>query len=574
MGARARKPRPWWASRVAWIRLASAGLLLVGLGLYLDNLAPGQISLPLTPLVVDARLPLLEALPLQPGTFAGRNLLLVTMDTTRPDRLGLYGNSEIETPNLDHFAARNSVFTRALAATPITLPSHASILTGLYPHRHGVRSNGLAPLEDGQTTLAEVLSRYGYDTAAFVSSFVLAEQFGLAQGFNRYDDETHEKAVVMGYAERRADATTARALSWLLRSRDTPFFLWVHYYDPHATYQPPEFFEESSANAYDGELAFIDQQVGRLFEGVSAASEEDALVIVTADHGEGFGEHGEQSHGLLVQEATLRIPLMIGSTGGIATPSQINELVSHVDLMPTVLSLLDLPQPKGLDGIDLTRAAKPGRIVLAESHYGQASYGWARLAAIYQSSLKYVDGPNPELYDLATDPKERHNLFLESTEEAERLRELLLEARGPAADTLVSSSRELDRESVEKLEALGYVVPRHDTAQNSREALDPKLMVPKLTEMLMLLTGLEHRHEVPDWALPVLIALGRALPRDEPELLLALEEFASAEPNFAPVHQQLAEFYRRSGRLESAAASRLRFEQLVGSSSSPPPSNP
>lgn len=574
MGAGARERGPWWASGVAWIRLASAGFLLVGLGLYLDNLFPRQLSLPLAPLVVEARSPATDSLPLQPGAFAGRNLLLITIDTTRPDRLGLYGNSEIATPNLDHFAARGSVFTRALAATPLTLPSHASILTGLYPHHHGVRSNALTPLEDGQTTLAEVVSRHGYDTAAFVSSFVLARQFGLAQGFDQYDDETYEKAAVMGYAERHAEATTARALSWLRGSRDIPFFLWVHYYDPHTTYRPPKFFEESSANAYDGELAFIDQQVGRLLEGASVASEEDALVIITADHGEGFGEHGEQSHGFLVQEATLRIPLMIGSTGGIATPSQIDQLASHVDLMPTVLSLLGLPGPEGLDGIDLTRAAEPGRVVLAESHYGQASYGWARLAAIYQRSLKYVDGPNPELYDLASDPEERHNLFLERTEEAARLRGLLLEARGPAADILVSSSQELDRESVEKLEALGYVIPRQDANQTSGEALDPKLMVPRLTEMLMLLTGLEHGHEVPDWALPVLIALGKALPRDEPELILALEEFAAAEPNFAPVHQQLAEFYRRSGRLESAAASRLRFEQLVGSGLAPPPSNP
>jgi arylsulfatase A-like enzyme len=556
-----------------WARLASVGFVVAALGMYLDDLVPGPLSMPLASLVVDERLPHSDVLPLEPGSFAARNLLLVTIDTARPDRLGLYGNSEIATPNLDRFAARGSVFTRALAATPITLPSHASILTGLYPHRHGVRGNALTPLQLEHTTLAEVLSEYGYDTAAFVSSFVLAQQFGLAQGFDRYDDETHEDAATLGYAERRAGATTDRALSWLRNSRDQPYFLWVHYYDPHASYRPPPEFEASSENAYDGELAYIDQQVGRLLEGVSAASEAGALVIVTSDHGEAFGEHGEQSHGFLVQEATLRIPLMIGTTGGISTPSQIRDLVSHVDLMPTALSLLGFRQPTGLDGFDLTRAAPPDRVVLAETHYGQISYGWARLAAIYQRGLKYVDGPNPGLYDLATDPREQHNLIGERRADAQRLRERLLRARGPAADRLAVSNG-LDRQSAERLEALGYLVPRDGAHERGGNGLDPGQMVPRLTEMLTLSTGLEAENDVPAWAHPILVALGRAPPRDEPELLAALEGFAQAHPDFAPVHRLLAELYQRSGRAESAAMSRFRFDELAGSHSAAPLANP
>jgi len=555
--------RPWWASGVAWTRIASAGLLLVGLGLYGVSLAPKQISLPLAPLVVDPILPVSSVLPIRRGALAGRNLLIVTIDTTRPDRLGFYGNADIATPNLDRLAARSAVFTRALAVTPITLPSHASILTGRYPHHHGVRTNGLPPLEPDETTLAELLSEHGYETAAFVSSFILERQFGLAQGFTRYDDETHDEAAVMGYSERRADRTTGRALEWLRGSHERPFFLWVHYYDPHAVYFPPEPFEETSANSYDGELAFIDQQVGRLLDGVTASSDQDALVIVTSDHGESFGEHGEQSHGFLVHEAALKIPLIVTTTGGLPAPARIDELVSQVDLMPTVLSLLGLPVPGGLDGVDLTEPRESPRVVVAEAHYGEAIYGWARLAAIYQGNFKYVDGPSPEFYDLANDPAEQHNLFSERGEEADSLRQHLMEVRGQAADTLRSSPLELDKESIERLESLGYVAPGPRARGGGRAGPDPTRMVATLTEMLLLATGLEHGHQAPAWTRPILIAVGKALPRDERELLVAYEEFAAAEPDFAPVHRELESLYKRSGRMGEAAASRRRFEHLV-----------
>ena len=555
--------QPWWTSGVVWARVASTGLLLVGLGLYGVDITPKQISLPLAPLVVDPLLPASSVLPIRKGALAGRNLLIVTIDTTRPDRLGFYGNSDIATPNLDRLAARSAVFTRALATTPITLPSHASILTGLYPHHHGVRTNGLPPLEPDQTTLAELLSEHGYETAAFVSSFILERQFGLDQGFTLYDDETHDEAAVMGYSERRADRTTDRALEWLRGSHERPFFLWVHYYDPHASYAPPEPFEETSENSYDGELAFIDQQVGRLLDGVTTYSDRDALVVVTSDHGEGFGEHEEQSHGFLVQEATLKIPLIITTTGGLAAPARIDNLASQVDLMPTVLSLLGLPVPDGIDGVDLTEPRESPRVVLAETHYGETIYGWARLAAIYRGNFKYVDGPNPEFYDLAKDPAEQHNLFSQRRAEADSLSRQLIEVRGEDADTLSVSPMKLDQESIERLESLGYVAPAPWARRGNRAGPDPARMVGTLTEMLLLATGLEHAHEAAAWTRPILIALGEALPRDEHELLAAYEEFAMAEPDFAPVYSQLEWLYKRLGRMEDAAASRQRFEHLV-----------
>jgi len=515
--------------------------------------------------VVDPTLPALRALPIGPNTLGGRNLLIVTIDTVRPDRLGFYGNTNIATPNLDRLAARSAVFTRAHAATPITLPSHASILTGRYPHNHGVRTNSFPPLGSDQTTLAEFLSDSGYETAAFVSSFILEEKFGLAQGFSRYDDETHDEAAVGAYTERRADQTTDRALRWLRNSRKRPFFLWVHYYDPHASYVPPEPFEESSANAYDGELAFIDQQVGRLLGAVSAASEKAALVVVTSDHGESFGEHEEQSHGFLVQEATIKIPLIIGTTGEPPMPARIDELVSQVDLMPTVLSLLGLPEPAGLDGVDLTEPPENPRFVVAEAHYGEAIYGWARLAAIYHENFKYVDGPNPEFYDLALDPAERHNLFAQHREQALSLRQQLIEERGQQADALPGSSLELDEESIERLEALGYVAPSPGLRGTARASPgpDPTLMVATLTEMMLLSTGLEHDRATPVWMRPILVASGKALPRDENELMEAYEKFAEAKPDFAPVYKELESLYKRSSRTADAQAARQRFESLV-----------
>ena len=537
--------------------------LLVGFNLYVGQLVPQQLSLPLAPLVLDPMLSPSDALPLSRGALAGQSVLLVTIDTARPDRLGFYGNSDIATPNLDRLARTSSVFTRALATTPITLPSHASILTGQYPHHHGVRLNGLPPLAPEQKTLAEHLSQQGYDTAAFVSSFILEAQFGLAQGFSRYDDQTAEESSAKGYAERRADETTDRALSWLRRARENPFFLWVHYYDPHADYAPPEFFERTSANAYDGELAFIDQQIGRLIGGVTSSIKGDALVIVTADHGEGLGEHGEQSHGLLVHNATIKIPLIIGAVGRPPLPARIDGLVSQVDLMPTVLSLLGLAVPEDIDGRDLTEPLEPDRMVLAESHYADAIYGWARLAAIYRNDFKYVDGPNPEFYDLAADPAEQHNLFSVRKEETDDFLRQLTELRGPAADGLGSSVWELDLDSTDRLESLGYVVSGyHPGAHRGGEAPDPKRMLPKLTQMLVLLTGLERRAKAPGWTRTIVQALRRPLPRDETELLVALEEFAREEPDFSPVHRELASLYEKAGRPRDALESRRRFESL------------
>jgi choline-sulfatase len=542
---------------------ASLGLIVVGGYRYLSEFHTMQLELPLAPLSVRSDLVKSDSLPSTPGALAGRSVVLVTLDTTRPDRIGCYGNSAIETRNIDRLAASGVVFTNALATAPMTLPTHASILTGLYPHHHEARENALYRLSSENTTLAEVLSAHGYVTAAFVSSFVLDERFGLAQGFDRFDDHTGRRSSVTGNAERRADETTDRALAWLAAESRRPFFLWVHYYDPHVVYKPPVEVEDLAENPYDGEIAFVDQQLGRLLDAIEAATAGRALVVLTADHGEALGEQGEQTHGFLVQEATLRIPLIMSAPGGLRQGFRFDERVSQVDLMPTLLALLGIPAPADLDGIDLVARPETARPVLAESHSGHANYGWARLAAIYRGSHKYVDGPIPELYDLERDPLAHENLAGEQRALAEGLRRQLLALRGPDAERLPPPAFELSPGDVERLQALGYAAGGLPEARDGLQGPDPQAMLPTMNRLLSLMGALEAG-EGRSRALRWLASLrGSPSPRTVAELIQELEALAVEQPDFAPVHHYLAKFYGQEGRHDAARDAKKRFEDAI-----------
>ena len=552
------------ARRSNWIRLASIGLVVAGLTLQYRNLtAPQRVAIPMKTLEVAEGRAATPAVPASSGVLRGRNVVLVTLDTTRPDRLGCYGNRDIETPILDRLAANGVIFSNAVATAPTTLPTHASILTGLYPHHHGARTNGLYHLAEEQFTLAELLSENGYETAAFVSAFTLSERFGLAQGFDHYDDETDAASTLVGAPERRGDRTTDRAIRWLKKTRSRPFFLWVHFFDPHQAYTPPSPVAERHEYAYDGEIAFVDQQLGRLLKAVDAASEDEPLLVVTADHGEALGEHGEVSHGLFAYEATLRIPLIVHAPEALGRGHHISARVSQVDLVPTIGSLLGVEVPGQLDGVDLTRAPDPERPIVAEAVEYQANYGWAGLTALYRGPLKLVDGPRPELFDLVRDPLEKNDVFAGRQREAGVLRQQLHALRGAKARLAAPSNTGLDPDDVAKLEALGYAVTPGQQSEPRTNGPDPKEMQPILNQMYELLSNVRTDPQPAIWRRVADRIQGKF--EGPADLIAALEAMTAEYPNFAPAYRYLGLFYEGQNRPADAERARERFTEIVGS---------
>jgi arylsulfatase A-like enzyme/Tfp pilus assembly protein PilF len=424
-----------------------------------------------------------------PAAASEPSLLLVTLDTTRADHLAPYGAAFAETPTLTELARRGVVFERAYATTPVTLPSHASILTGLDPPRHGVRDNGIHHLPDDVPTLASLLRGAGYRTAAFVSAAVLERRYGLDSGFEVYDDDLSSgpaKALLM-VAERRAAATVDAALAWIDDLPDDErFFLWVHLFDPHAAYEPPPPFDRRFAERpYDGEIAYADAELGRLLAQPRIADRAATVVTVLGDHGEGLGEHGEETHGMLAYDSTLRVPFLLRAPGNVAG-LRVAAPVSQVDVLPTLLELLGLEQlvaPLDLDGTSFAAAAlgraathAPGRALYAETLVPLYAYGWAPLRTVRRLGFKLVDAPAAELYHLDRDPREMRNLYADEPERGAELQRLLdsLHRDAPAPAPLP-----LDAESAAKLRSLGYLAgsSRPDGSHPAGSRPDPKAMM-------------------------------------------------------------------------------------------------
>ena len=403
------------------------------------------------------------------------SVLLVTMDTTVPEALGCYGGPPGVTPHLDRLAREGLVFEDARAVVPLTLPAHASILTGLYPPRTAVRRNGETRLSREALTLAERAEQAGYASAAFVSAVVLAPEFGLDQGFARYDaPETPESVEEHLAASRPASDIAARARNWLgTLEDDRPFFLWLHFYDPHFPYAPEARFRaQAGGDAYLGEVAQMDAALGDVLEQLRRDGRyENTLILALADHGEGRGRHGEETHGAFVFDSTLRIPMLARLPNGARAGERLPAPVSQVDVAPLVASVLGWPAPAGLDGRDpLGPEAKPG--IYFESYFGTKSFGWSPLAGWSDGTLKYVHSSAPELYDLRADPGETRNLAAERPAEAEVLRgrvaELLTRPavpRAALAGDLLSLQREIER--------LGYA-----GAGDGAEDEDPSPLAP------------------------------------------------------------------------------------------------
>ncbi len=547
--------------RTLLLCLIAISSIAISLWIYRTNTTPRFIPIPMKPLKISTDATTIPALPAAPAALRGRNVVLVTLDTTRPDRLGYHGNSEIKTPTLDRLAHNGIIFSNAIATAPTTLPAHASIFTGLYPHHHGARTNGLYHLDQAQRTLAEMLSEDGYDTAAFVSAFVLDKRFGLDQGFAHYDDNMGSSTTVGGYAERRGHHTTEQAIKWLEKERTGPYFLWVHYYDPHQPHSPPSPFFEQTPHPYDGEIAFMDYELGLLLDTVRTTSDAEPLIVVVADHGEAMGEHGERTHASLAYDATLRIPLIFHAPGALGRGLHVDTRVSQVDLLPTIATLLGIAAPQQLDGVDLARAPDPARPLIAEAVDGQANFGWAGLAVLYRGSLKYIDGPSPELFDLAQDPLEEHNIIAERRREADELERLLQALRGDSARLAVPTTTDLDPRDVARLEALGYVITVGLEFEPGTNGPDPKHELPLLLEIFDLIGKVHTGPPQPAWREFLAELWGERL--TTATAIVALEAMAAEHPDFAPVYRYLGFLYKMDNRPVQAVRVRNILEAKV-----------
>jgi len=395
------------------------------------------------------------------------NVLLVTIDTLRADHVGCYGYRDASTPTIDALARRGVRFETAVVHAPLTGPSHASILTGQIPVGHGFRNNSGFMLAPQVKTAAEDFRQAGYRTAAFVSGFPLDRRFGFNRGFEIYDDRLPKgnDRRRTPYVERFADATTDAALRWLgaassARAPESRWFLWVHYYDPHAPYEPPADLAERYRQApYDGEIAFVDRQLARLFGALDVTNETArTIILVTADHGESLGEHGEGTHGIFLYDATLRVPWVMA--GPQIPAGRVSRTVARsIDVLPTLADYAGLARRSDVDGRSV-RAAADGRPMsdaasYAESLYSELELGWAPLYAWRTAASKFIKAPHPELYDLDTDPSETRNRVGEQHARAadlsRTLEEVLLRTPAPVAAPPV------DSETAERLRALGYV---------------------------------------------------------------------------------------------------------------------
>ncbi len=409
------------------------------------------------------------------------NLLLLTIDTLRADKLSCYGSQRPLTPNIDQLRERSMLFSRAFANTTTTLPSHTNIFLGTTPNHHGVHENLHFIVREEHLTLAEHLKNNGYTTAAFVGAYPLDARFGLAQGFDLYDDNySRVHGINLSSLERNAQAVVDAALEWLKNQR-SPWFLWIHCWDPHTPYDPPEPFKTQYRDQpYDGEVVYVDFVLGKLFDYLKEKNLfASMLVIFTGDHGESLGEHGEETHGYLAYNSTLWIPLLI-SLPGVA-PGRCDEYVSHVDIFPTVCDALGLKKPPFLHGVSLLPALKgkgkglPQRTIYFESLYPYYSHGWAPLKGFIFREEKFIDSPIPELYDLRKDFHELNNLLAPAADQ-KKLAQLssalkqVIETQTPRER--LDASRQVDRETREKLASLGYVSSARLTPKKSFSARD------------------------------------------------------------------------------------------------------
>ena len=556
-----------------------------------------------------------------PGALKQANLLFVTIDTLRPDRLGAYGSAAGLTPHLDRLAAEGIVFENALAHVPVTLPSHATLFTAKLPPRHGVHDNGTFRLGAEHETLALRLKSRSYETAAFVGAFVLDARFGLDRGFDRYDDYYGEKRAFASFTEleRNAEAVLRPADAWLGERGGEPWFAWVHLFDPHAPYEAPEPFRSRFASdPYGAEVAYVDSALGDFLSKLASRGQlEETLVVVAGDHGESLGEHGEATHGTFAYNSTLSVPWILWARG--LEPSRFSPRVRLVDVAPTVLDLLGIDPPASVDGSSLRAFLRaPSGYEVPDSYFEalnpHLTRDWAPLRGVVRGRHKFIDLPVAELYDLAADPKEETNVVSGRAALASELRGVLeAELEGAAP-----SNPSADEETLKRLESLGYLVaPAAGGRKPSySEDDDPKRLIAfvgihdrasdlfregRTEEALALLREILETQPRSSFAyqklayalhqlgrtpeavrvleeavsrsvtdLSLLALLGSYLMEvsDLDRALALLEGLVSDHPDFAEAHNYLGVVYARLGRAEEAEREFSRVLELDPSSAS------
>lgn len=429
-----------------------------------------------------------------PSGAAGMNLLVITLDTTRADALGLYGNKDDVTPEIDRLGRTGIVFKECYTPAPLTLPAHCSLFTGRYPIAHQVRNNGTYVLPDSERTMARVLKERGYETAAVVASFTLAAKFGLAQGFDTYDEDFESGRSILNFtAEIPADKVYEKFTRWLEHRTAQKFFCWLHFYDAHSPYVPHgPAVGASPWSLYEGEVRFVDSYVGRIVQTLKDAGlYENTLIVIVGDHGEAFGEHKERGHGIFCYEESLRVPLVLHSPRVFKEPRTVAERVGLVDIMPSLLELLGIPCPDAVQGRSFWALAdgreKERRELYFESLFGQEEFNWAPLTGLIEGAHKYISLPEPELYDLEADPREAQNLFAGRQETARAIDKKLEAFVRRSAATKGASRRELSPGDVERLKSLGYISSfssKSAALTDPKRAIDVYLEVAGLKELL------------------------------------------------------------------------------------------
>ncbi len=474
-------------------------------------------------------------------------IILVSIDTLRADRLPAYGYTGVAAPAIDRLVSDGVLFERAYSHSPQTLPAHASMLTGKLPLEHGVRDNLGFALGPDQTLVPELLAPLGYRSAAVVSSYVLRKEVGLSRGFDVYDDRLPAASPETSIAQVQRDGSDSLAIaeSWLDGRGDSPFFLFLHLYEPHTPYAPPERFVRYEP--YDGEIAYADEIVGNLFDSLrDRGLYDDALIILLSDHGEGLGDHGEQEHAIFLYDEAIRVPLVMKLPGGREAGRRVPVPVQHIDLLPTLLDLVGAPPIDGLRGrslrplLDGDRGAWPERLLYSEALYPRYHFGWSELYALTTDRFRYIQAPREELYDLIADPHERENL---APRRARTMGDLRAALDALLGDGPLRMPAAVSDDVLRRLRSLGYLGGGAVDAESPAETLpDPKDKVGVLAQYRT--------------------AVDLAGARELDGAITLLEEILAANPEMADVWLQLGNLQTRTGRVTRAVESYRRVVEL------------